>query len=184
MRLVVEMTREEVVSAVAAWFPFELRLSDNHPGRTLELSTLDELTLVEDVGVRLSCTGVLTWPLPLLPDTYRVECVTVLVRLALIRRDSGVALQTTISFDELSVDHLPGLLEHGAAKLISKAVNDGAQSAAWSLTDTLRFHGDVSDRVTTMRSAGFVIPTGKLEITAEKLRLSGDGVLSFVHETA
>lgn len=164
------ITREDLVHVLGEILPVKIHLDDdNTVERWLWLGRAEELTLVPDEGLRVTCAAELCWSIAGMSPSAKIEKLGVLIRPQISETDKGHLLEFKIEIEEADFSALPAFVDSTIAKAVNVALS--AKGLTWNFTETLTREVLIPRAFKPVEALKIGVAWGKTRINAEALVL-------------
>jgi hypothetical protein len=119
--------------------PITVLLDDDRgtDGRYLTIGRAERLDLIPGEGVRLATSGELRWPFKVVPLTFALNGLQILVRPIVV----GEGLSTRVLFrpriEHIDFQKLPDFVDRGILALVNRTLEARSQLLSWHVADSL-----------------------------------------------
>jgi hypothetical protein len=130
------VTRDDLAELLEEVHPLKIHLEPNEDQeRWIELGRPQDVSLVRDVGLRVTCPARLQWTVIGTHPTIMIDSLTMLLRPTVVQKSRGHVLDLHVQIDEADVRGLPSFLDATIVKAVNVAL--AAKSLSWNFTETL-----------------------------------------------
>lgn len=151
--------QEDLSTLVAELTPLTIRLGDD--GRLL-LSEPSDVSLVEDVGLRVVCKAQLHWSILGLSVPVTLHSLTLLLKPAIARRDDHWALVFSLEIEHADLAGVPDVIDARVTELVNHELAAKRVELSWGYSRTL---SHVFDLPSTLE------PPEQLDVTAGRAQV-------------
>lgn len=167
------MSAAELIAAVSDLLPLQVDFgSAEAPNRWLRIEPTSDIAFVPRVGLRMTCSGTLHYPLPILPDEYIIKLGRVVVRPSIAQRDDGPVMLFDLGLEALDIRLVPEFLDDHILEKVNERLRLQASRIAWPFTRTLTRTFGLGQRLTLADHVAFATRGGALEVTDDGLVLT------------
>ena len=148
-----------------------LRVNLEKDGNIL-ISDPRDLVLVAGVGLRMSVTVELHWPILGIQVPFSVRSATLEVRPQILKKQEGEDLTFKLHLDDVDVSMLPEFVDRGVVDLVNAELDAKHVELAWSFTETLSHVFALPDALASAGAIDLRATWGSVKITDEALVLA------------
>jgi hypothetical protein len=148
-----------------------LRIKIGADGSVL-LSDPRGLELVPEVGLRLTVTIEIHWPVLGVQIPLSVRSATLEVRPQIVENAGGDILTFKLHLDDVDVSILPAFVDRGIVDLVNKELEGKHVELAWNFKKTLSHVFDLPEALVSVGALGLSATSGRVKITSEALALA------------
>lgn len=164
------ITREDLVHVLGEILPVKIHLDDDTTvERWLWLGRAEEMSIVPDEGLSVTCAAELCWSIAGMSPTAKLETLEVLIRPVIAETDKGHLLEFTIEIQEADFAALPAFVDSTIAKAVNAALS--AKRLTWNFTETLTRAVLIPRAFEPVEALKIGVAWGKTRINAEALVL-------------
>jgi hypothetical protein len=163
------LTRDDLEKMVNDFCPLTIRLGEN--GNIL-LSDPRALELVPSVGLRMSLTVEVHWPVLGIQVPVSVRSVTLEVKPEILKKATGDCLTFKLRIDDVDTSLLPEILDRGIVDRVNKELEEKHVDLSWAFIETLSHVFELPGAMTSARAIDLHAQSGSLRITNEALVLA------------
>lgn len=183
VNVVMTISRSELKEALKAAFPLRIQLSSEED-TWIEVAALESLNYQPGRGVLLRCAARVNYPIPVLPDRYLLEELTVLVTPTIVDGERGPVMAFKLDITDVDVKYLPDFVDAAIAARINKTLRDKVAKIAWDFQATIDRVLSLPPRVSELRQIALGPTRASVEIADDGLVVRFAVPLSFRHEPA
>ena len=162
-------TKEDLEEVTAQLFPLRINLGKD--GNVL-LSDRRDLTLLPGVGLRMTITAEIHWPVLGVHVPVSVRAATLEIRPEIVEGSPGQTLAFKLHLDDVDVSMLPGFVEHGVVDLVNKELEAKHVELAWGFTKTLSHAFALPEALASAGALDLIAASGQVKITSEALAIA------------
>lgn len=181
VNVVMTIARGELNEALTALFPARIKLSSSDEA-WLEIDALTSIKYEPGRGVMLRAAAQLNYPLPMLPDRFTIDELTVLVTPMIVEGADGLVMAFKLDIADVDVKYLPDFVDAAIGARINKLLHDKLAKIAWDFPATLDRVVNLPKRVSLLRQIALGPTRAAVEIASEGLVVRFVIPLSFRHE--
>lgn len=164
------ITREDLVQILGEFLPVKIHLDDDDKtDRWLYLGKPTEITLVEDMGLRVNCPAELKWSLPVVSPTVKLDELKVLISPEIIEKNKGSVLAFNIELEEADIRGIPSIIDHTIMKAVNAALAN--KKPEWNFTKTLTHTVGLPSNLEPIEGLHIGVTWGKRRISQDALVL-------------
>jgi hypothetical protein len=163
------LAKDDLGKVMSDFCPLTINLAD---GGRVVLSSPCELMLVADVGLSMTVTGAVHWPVLGIPIPISVRSATLRVIPEIRETSSGERLRFRLHLADADLSLLPGIVERGLVDLVNKELDADAMAISWNFTKTLSHVFELPDVLASARALALRATWGRVRITSEALVLA------------
>jgi hypothetical protein len=157
---------DEVTSEL---FPLRIDLGNE---RTVLLTDRRDLALLPDVGLRMTITAEIHWPVLGVHVPISVRSATLEIRPEIVERPDGATLTFKLHLDDVDISMLPDLVDRGIVDLVNKELEAKHVELSWGFTKTLSHSFDLPDALASAGALDLVASSGRVKTTSDALALA------------
>lgn len=198
MELTLTLHRDELTQALRDFLPMRLTLGKREATDDpawVQVDALDSVSFLPGHGIALTCAAHLHYPLPVLPDNFTVQHVSLRMipqimgyslpdesplaivegRLVddepsvIVEGQGDAVLAFTLAVDELEIKYLPEFVDQLVADKINAALRDHATTIAWDYSRLLRRVVNLPQRFGLVRAIELISPQGQVQVTDDAI---------------
>ncbi len=163
------LTKEDLEEVTGQLFP--LRITLGNDGNVL-LSDRRDLALLPGVGLRMTISAEIHWPVLGVHVPVSVRSATLEVRPEIVASPAGDTLAFKLHLDDIDVSMLPGLVDRGIVDLVNRELEAKHVELSWKFTDTLSHIFDLPEALASAGALDLRAATGRVKVTSEALALA------------
>ncbi len=169
------LSEDDLFAIVKQATPMRIHLSGpDGPERWVELEKPRGLTLVPDVGARVTASGKFHFSAGVPIQDYINE-IRVTLRPEIDTDETGSpSLALHLDLDEADLATIPGLLDRGVTKLVDRALEAKATRLMIPFGDLLATRGALSPRIQPLSEARLSVARGSMTVTDDKMIFAVD----------
>jgi hypothetical protein len=141
-------------------------------GGHVVLSDPRDIELVPGVGLRVSATLEIHWPVLGLQLPVSVRAATVDVRPEIVSTPDGDRLTFKLHVDDVDIAHLPALFDHGIVDKVNKELDAKHVELSWGFTKTLSHVFEFPDALASAAAIELCAVSGRVQVTSKALALA------------
>jgi hypothetical protein len=173
------ITREDLVQVLGEFLPVKIHLDDDEKtDRWLYLGKATDITLVEDMGLRVTCPAELKWSIAGVNPTIQLDELRVLISPEIIERNKGNVLAFNVELEEADIRGLPSIIDHTIMKAVNSALAN--KKPEWNFTKTLTNTVGLPSNLEPIEGLHIGVAWGKRRISQDALVLVVSFKLNFV----
>jgi hypothetical protein len=158
--------RADLEKVLNDFCPLRIALSD---GGSVLISDPREVALIADVGLRMSVTVELHWPILGIMLPVSVRCATLDLKPEVLKVEGGDQLTFKFRLDDLDVSAFPAFVDRGLVGLVNKELESKHVDLSWGFTKTLSHTFDLPLVLASARAIDLRAAWGEVRITKEAL---------------
>jgi hypothetical protein len=163
------LMKEDLEQMTAQLFP--LRIVIGQGGNVL-LTDQRDLALVPDVGLRMTITAEIHWPVLGVEVPVSVRSATLEIRPEIVEAADGPSLAFKLHLDDVDIHILPAMVDRGIVDLVNRELEAKHVELAWGFTKTLSHVFDLPDALASAGGLDLRAESGRVKITTEALALA------------
>ncbi len=132
----------------------------------------------------LRCAARVNYPIPVLPDRYLLEELTVLVTPMIVDGEHGPVMAFKLDITDVDIKYMPEFVDAAVATRINKTLSENIAKIAWNFQGTLDRVLNLPQRVSQLRQIALGPTRARVEIAEDGLVVRFAVPLSFRHEPA
>ncbi|MGK4003531.1 hypothetical protein WMF31_12955 [Sorangium sp. So ce1036] len=173
------ITREDLAQVLGELLPVKIHLDDDEKtDRWLYLDRATAITLVEDMGLRVSCPAELKWSIAGVTPTIKLDELTVLISPEIIEKNKGSVLGFNLELEAADIRGIPAIIDNTVVKAVNSAL--ASKKLEWNFTKTLTHTVGLPSHLEPIEGLHIGVAWGKRRIGQEALALVVSFKLSFV----
>jgi hypothetical protein len=153
-------------------FPLRIVLGEGGSGGTVLLTDRRDLALLPGVGLRMTVTAEIQWPVLGVPVPVSIRAATLEVRPEIVERPQGPSLAFKLHLDEVDVAAFPAAVDRGVVGIVNRELEDKHVELAWGFTKTLSHAFDLPEAMASAGVLDLCAVSGRVKVTSEALALA------------
>jgi hypothetical protein len=175
------ITREDLAQFMGELLPVKLHLdNDDKTDRWLYLDRATEVTLVPDIGLRVTCPAELQWSISVVNPVIKLDRLGVLLRPEIVEKNKGHVLEFLLEVEEADFRGVPALIDHTIMKAVNAAL--AAKPLVWNFTQTLTHTVHLPSFLDPVEALDIGVTWGKRRIGEDALVLAVSFKLGLVRD--
>jgi hypothetical protein len=162
-------TKEDLEEVTGQLFPLRIVLGND--GNVL-LTDRRDLALLPGVGLRMTITAELHWPVLGVHVPVSVRSATLEIRPEIVEGPAGQTLAFKLHLDDVDISMLPAFVDHGIVELVNKELEAKHVELAWGFTRTLSHAFELPEALASAGALDLVAASGRVKVTSEALALA------------
>jgi len=150
---------------------FPLRICIGEGGNVL-LTDRRDLALLPDVGLRMTITAEIHWPVLGVHVPVSVRSATLEIRPEIVERPGGDTLTFKLHLDDVDVSILPDLVDRGIVDLVNRELEAKHVELSWGFTRTLSYVFGLPEALASAGALDLRARSGRVKITSEALAIA------------
>ncbi len=163
------LARDDLAKAVQEFCP--LRINIGRDGSVLLLEPRD-IELVADVGLRMTVTTEIHWPVLGIQVPVSVRAATLEVRPEIVQNAGGDTLSFKLRLDAVDIAVLPAFVDWGIVDLVNEQLQAKHVELSWRFAETLSHTFDLPEALASARALDLRAASGRVKVTSEALALA------------
>jgi hypothetical protein len=163
------LTRDDLEEVTRELFPLRILLGND--GNVL-LSDRRDLALLPGVGLRMTISAELHWPVLGVHVPVSVRAATLEVRPEIIARDGVDTLAFKLHLDDIDVSLFPDFVDRGIVDLVNRELETKHVELSWGFTGTLSHQFALPDALASAGALDLRALSGRVKVTGEALALA------------
>jgi hypothetical protein len=161
------LARDDLEKVVNDFCPLRLKLGDN--GNIL-LADPHDLILVPEVGLRVSISAEVHWPVLGIQIPVSVRSTTLQVTVRIVKEEGGSRLRFGFQLSNADLSMVPAMVTRGVVDRVNKEL--ASADLSWMFTKTLSHDFGLPESLLSARALDLSAVSGHLKVTAEALVLA------------
>jgi hypothetical protein len=153
-------------------FPLRIVLGEGGSGGTVLLTDRRDLGLVPGVGLRMTITAEIHWPVLGVHVPVSIRAATLEIRPEIVDRPEGPSLAFKLHLDEVDVAAFPAAVDRGIVGIVNRELEAKHVELAWGFTKTLSHSFDLPEALASAGSLDLCAVSGRVKVTEEALALA------------
>jgi hypothetical protein len=141
-------------------------------GGSLVLSDPRDLELVPGLGLRMTVTTEIHWPILGIQIPVSVRSATLEVRPEIVEGPGGDTLTFKLHLDQMDISILPAIVDRRIVDLVNKELEAKHVEFDWSFTKTLSHVFALPGALASVGALDLCAARGRVKITAEAIALA------------
>jgi hypothetical protein len=162
-------TKEDLEEVTGQLFPLRIDLGE---GKSVLLTDRRDLALLPEVGLRMTITAEIHWPVLGVHVPVSVRSATLEIRPEIVEGPAGQTLAFKLHLDDVDISILPAFVDHGIVDLVNKELEAKHVELAWGFTKTLSHSFDLPEALASAGALDLVAASGRVKVTSEALALA------------
>jgi hypothetical protein len=154
---------------LAGVIPLTIHLDATGGSHSLALSSIDEVTLVPDVGARLVCKARLHWPVLGIDAPITLTSLRVLLIPEVIASPTGERLRFRITLEHVDISGVPGAFDDKISRSINEKLAEHHAELSWDFSKTFANVVPLPHVLDELEALDLRAAWGKMRITEEGL---------------
>jgi hypothetical protein len=163
------IARSDLDRCLHDFCPMRMVLRD---GGSLVISEPRDVELHPGVGLRVSVTVELHWPILGIPIPVSARSVTLEVKPEVVRTDTADLLVFRFRFLDIDLAIFPSFADHSLVNLLNEELAAKHVELSWNFTRTLSHDFELPAALTSARALGLRATWGAVRVTTEALVLA------------
>jgi hypothetical protein len=139
MDIKVRLDEETLRRMLEEILPITVLLDDDRgtDGRYVTIGRAERLDLIPGEGVRLATSGELRWPFKIVPLTFALTGLQILVRPLVVGEGPSTRVLFRPRIERIDFHKLPDFVDRGILALVNRTLEARSQLLAWHVADSL-----------------------------------------------
>jgi hypothetical protein len=163
------LAKNDLDKAIRDFCPLKIKLGEDG---SVQISDPHGLDLVPDVGLRMSVTIEVHWPILGIQIPVSVRSATLEVRPEILKKPEGEPLTFKLRLDDVDISMLPEFIDRGIVERVNKELEERHVELTWNFIATLSHVFELPDALLSARAIGLRAGWGSVKITSEALVLA------------
>lgn len=163
------LSKADLVHVVGEACPLRIKIGDDGH---VALSGPRDLELVPEVGLQMTVTAEIHWPVLGIQVPVSVRSATLEMRPEITKTPTGDALTFKLRLDDVDISILPAIVDRGIVDLVNKELVAKHVELSWGFTRTLSHVFDLPDALVSIGALDLRATEGRVKITGEALALA------------
>jgi hypothetical protein len=153
-------------------FPLRIVLGEGGNGGTMVLTDRRELALLAGVGLRMTITAEIHWPVLGVHVPVSIRAATLEIRPEIVEKPAGPSLAFRLRLDEIDVAAFPVAVDRGIVGIVNRELEAKHVELAWGFTKTLSHSFDLPDALASAGPLDLCAVSGRVKVTSEAIALA------------
>jgi hypothetical protein len=163
------LAKDDLVKVTGELCPLRIDLGqDGH----IVFSEPRELALVPDIGLRITVTVEVHWPVLGIEIPLSVRSATLDVKPVVLDTPDGSHLTFKLRLEDVDFSLLPDFVDRGIVDLVNEGLEAKHVELAWGYTRTLSHVFELPEALASVRALDLRASEGRVKITGEALALA------------
>jgi hypothetical protein len=163
------LAKNDLEKAMNDLCPLSIQLGED--GSVL-VSDPRSVELVPDVGLRLSVTVEVHWPVLGIQIPVSVRSATLEVKPEIVKNPEGENLTFKLHLDDVDISMLPDLVDRGIVDRVNKELEAKHIELSWNFIRTLSHAFELPEALLSARAIALSAAWGRVKITSDALVLA------------
>jgi hypothetical protein len=163
------VAKEDLAKVIGELCP--LRITIGGDGSVL-LSDPREVALLEGIGLQMTVTAEIHWPVLGVQIPVSIRAATLEVKPEILETPERSSLTFRLKLDNVDIAILPALIDRGIVDLVNKELAAKHVELAWGFIDTLSHVFDLPEALASVRALDLRATGGRVKVTPEALALA------------
>jgi hypothetical protein len=163
------IAKEDLAKVIDDLCPLRIKIGED--GSVL-LSDPRDVALVSGVGLRMTVTLEIHWPVLGVQIPVSVRSATLEVQPEVLQTPQGSTLTFKLHLDDVDIAILPALIDRGIVDLVNKELAAKHVELAWAFIQTLSHVFELPDALASVRALDLRATGGRVKVTSEALALA------------
>jgi hypothetical protein len=141
-------------------------------GGSIALSDPRDLELVAELGLRMTVTTEIHWPVLGIQVPVSVRSATLEVRPQIVQNPGGDALTFKLHLDQMDISILPAIVDRRIVDLVNEELEAKHVELAWSFTKTLSHVFALPEALASVGALDLCAAEGRVKITGKAIALA------------
>ena len=169
MRIEAILSKDDLAKVAGELSPLRI---DIGKGGSIVLSAPRDIELVPELGLRMTVTTEIHWPVLGIQIPVSVRSATLEVRPQIVENAGVDALTFKLHLDAVDISILPALVDRRIVDLVNKELEAKHVELAWSFTKTLSHVFALPEALATVGALDLCAASGRVKITGEAIALA------------
>ena len=153
-------------------FPLRIVLGQDGDGGTVRLTDRRDLALLPDIGLRMTITAEIHWPVLGVPVPVSIRAATLEIRREIVEKPEGPSLAFKLRLDEVDVAAFPAAVDRGIVGIVNRELEAKHVELAWGFTKTLSHSFDLPEALASAGPLDLCAVSGRVKVTSEAIALA------------
>ena len=163
------LAKDDLVKVAGELCPLRINLGQDG---NVVLSEPRELALVPDIGLRMTVTLEIHWPVLGIEIPVSIRAATLEVRPVILDTPGGANLTFKLALDDIDISILPDFVDRGVVDLVNKELEAKHVELAWGYAKTLSHVFELPAALASVRALDLRASEGRVKVTSEALALA------------
>jgi len=173
MKLEAELSRDTLAGLVRELTPLKILLGEEGGSeRYLLLSEPEQIALIPNAGLGITCKAKLCWPVLGLRVPVSLNALSLLLRPAIAPRPNGDVLVFQVEIQHIDLAGIPALVDGHVTELVNIALSERRLELVWDFTGMLTRSFKLPRMLELISSFDLRVEHGQVRVGEETLRLT------------
>ena len=163
------VAKEDLAKVIAELCPLRITIGDDG---SILLSDPREVALLDGVGLQMTVTSEIHWPVLGVHLPVSIRAATLEVKPEILETPDGSSLTFKLKLDNVDIAILPALIDRGIVDLVNKELAAKHVELAWGFIKTLSHVFDLPQALASVRALDLRATSGRVKVTPEALALA------------
>jgi hypothetical protein len=131
-----------------------------------------DLALVADVGLRMTITAEIHWPVLGVHVPVSIRAATLEIRPEIVDKPEGPSLAFKLRLDEVDVAAFPAAVDRGIVGIVNRELEAKHVELAWGFTKTLSHSFELPEALASAGPLDLCAVSGRVKVTSEAIALA------------
>jgi hypothetical protein len=185
MDIALTLSREELVQALSDFLPMRLlfgKIEGNSDPAWLQIDQLETVSFFPARALGMTCAARVHYPLPILPDTFVVQHVSIEMVPSIIDGPVGKVLAFELHVADLDLKFVPSFIDRTICDKINTALREHASVIAWDFEHTLSRVVRLPQRMSLVTDLTLTEPTAEVWVGDDGMTVRMNVAVGFLHD--
>jgi hypothetical protein len=163
------LAKDDLDKALSDFCPLRIHLGEDG---SILVSDPRSLELVPDVGLRMSVTVEVHWPVLGVQIPVSVRAAALEVKPEILKTPEGDSLTFKLRLDDIDISIFPSIIDRGVVDLVNKELEAKHVELSWNFIETLSHVFDLPAALASAAAIDLRAGWGSVRITSEALVLA------------
>jgi hypothetical protein len=163
------LAKNDLDEVINDFCPLKIHLGDDG---SIVLSDPRSLELVPAVGLRMSITAAVHWPILGIQIPVSVRSATLEIKPEILKKPEGDHLTFKLRLDDVDISILPAIIDRSIVDLVNRELDAKHVELSWNFIETLSHVFELPDALVSARAIDLSAAWGVVRITSEALVLA------------
>lgn len=167
------LSKDDLASLIAQIVPLKVRIHpDSAPDQYIELATATNLSLVADLGLRMTTQARIHWPVLGIAVPITIDPLIVIIKPRVTKTPAGDALAVTLEIEQAEFAGVPAFGDHAITEKINSELSKTDVDLSWAFATMLSHRFQLPPLLEPVDALALNVAWGKVRVTDEAIVLA------------
>jgi hypothetical protein len=167
------LSKDDLAALIAQIVPLKVRIHpDSAPDQYIELATATNLSLVADLGLRMTTQARIHWPVLGIAVPITIDPLSVIIKPRVTKTPNGDALAVTLEIEQAEFAGIPAFGDQAITEKINSELSKTDVDLSWAFATMLSHRFELPALLEPIDSLALNVAWGKVRVTDEAIVLA------------